>query len=107
DQASVLGDILRKSTQQVDRIEDRLLANRISTDRTQLGSLRRSLVRLQRLLAPEPTALFRLLNRPPDWISHDDIQDLQQAAEEFSTAIGDSAALVERVKLIQEELAAL
>jgi zinc transporter len=107
DQASVLGDILRKSTTQVDRIEDQLLANRISTDRIQLGTLRRTLVRLQRLLAPEPTALFRLLNRPPDWISRDDLQDLRQAAEEFSTAIGDSAALVERVKLIQEEVAAL
>ncbi|MEI2429733.1 transporter [Lysobacter yananisis] len=107
DQASVLGEILRKCTVQVDRIEDRLLDNRIATDRKQLGALRRSLVRLQRLLAPEPTALFRLLNRPPDWIGRDDIGDLQQAAEEFSTAIGDSAALVERVKLIQEELAAL
>lgn len=107
DQASVLGDILRKSTTRVDRIEDRLLANRIATDRTELGTLRRSLVRLQRLLAPEPTALFRLLNRPPEWFNDDDLQDLQQAAEEFSTAIGDSAALVERVKLIQEELAAL
>jgi zinc transporter len=107
DQASVLGKILRQSTVYVDGIEDRLLANRIATDRARLGALRRTLVRLQRLLAPEPTALFRLLNRPPEWITAEDIQDLQQAAEEFSTAIGDSAALVERVKLIQEELAAL
>ena len=107
DQANVLSDILRKSTVRVDGIEDRLLANRIASDRTELGSLRRSLVRLQRLMAPEPTALFRLLNRPPAWVGRDDVQDLQQAAEEFSTAIGDSAALVERVKLIQEELAAL
>ena len=106
DQADVLGDILRKSTRRVDSIEDKLLANRISSDRKELSALRRSLVRLQRLLAPEPTALFRLLSRPPEWISRD-VQDLQQAAEEFSTAIGDSAALVERVKLIQEELAAL
>ena len=107
DQANVLSDILRKSTLRVDGIEDRLLANRIASDRTELGTLRRSLVRLQRLMAPEPTALFRLLNRPPAWVDRDDVQDLQQAAEEFSTAIGDSAALVERVKLIQEELAAL
>ncbi len=107
DQASVLGDILRKSTVRVDQIEDRLLANRLSTDRKELGALRRSLVRLQRLLAPEPTALFRLLNRPPAWIGREDVADLRQAAEEFSTAIGDSAAVVERVKLIQEELAAL
>ncbi len=107
DQANVLEEILRKSTLRVDKIEDRLLANRISTDRKELGTLRRSLVRLQRLLAPEPTALFRLLNRPPYWISQDDVRDLQQAAEEFTTAIGDSAALVERVKLIQEEQVAL
>ena len=107
DQANVLADIVRRSTLKVDRIEDRLLANRIASDRTELGGLRRSLVRLQRLLAPEPTALFRLLNRPPAWIGQEDVQDLQQAAEEFSAGISDSAALVERVKLIQEELAAL
>lgn len=107
DQASVLSDIVRQTTARVDSIEDRLLADRVTSDRTELGSLRRALVRLQRLLAPEPTALFRLLSRPPDWIGRDDVADLQQAAEEFSTAIGDSAALVERVKLIQEELAAL
>jgi zinc transporter len=37
----------------------------------------------------------------------EELQNLQQAAEEFSTAVSDSAALVERVKLLQEELAAL
>lgn len=107
DQAAVLEDIVRKSTQKVDDIEDRLLANRKVDDRTELGTLRRSLVRLRRLLAPEPTTLFRLLNRPPEWIDQDDVRDLQQAAEEFTTAIDDSAALAERIKLIQEELAAL
>jgi zinc transporter len=64
-------------------------------------------VRLQRLLAPEPAALFRLLSRPPSWLSEQDVQDLRQAAEEFSAAVADSAALVERVKILQEELAAL
>lgn len=107
DQAKVLGDILRTSTTRVNQIEDRLLANQVATDRQELGALRRTLVRLQRLLAPEPTALFRLLNRPPAWISRDDVLDLQQAAEEFSATLGDSQALVERIKLIQEELAAL
>jgi len=107
EQAEVLVDVVRKSTTRVDEIEDRLLSNQIATDRAQISSLRRALVRLQRLLAPEPMAMSRLLNRPPEWISKDDAHDLQQAAEEFATAIGDSAALVERVKLIQEEVAAL
>lgn len=107
DQAGVLADILRQATARVDQIEDRLLANRISANRAEIGNLRRVLVRLQRLLAPEPAALFRLLNRPPEWIAKEDVQELRQAAEEFSTAVTDSVVLVERVKLIQEELVAL
>ena len=69
--------------------------------------MRRVLVRLQRLLAPEPAALFRLLNRPPSWVREEDQQELRQAAEEFAAAVADSAALTERVKLLQEELTAL
>ncbi|HKP96990.1 MAG TPA: transporter [Fibrobacteria bacterium] len=107
DQANVLVDIVRRSTARVNSIEDQLLDNRISTNRRDMGALRRVLVRFQRLLAPEPAALFRLLNRPPDWIGGDDLQDLRQAAEEFSTAVSDSTALAERVKLLQEEVGAL
>jgi zinc transporter len=107
DQATVLVDILRRTTIRVDHIDDRLLAHRLSVSRSELGTLRRMLVRLQRLLAPEPAALFRLLNRPPDWITQEDLLDLRQAAEEFSAAVTDTVALVERVKLLQEELAAL
>jgi zinc transporter len=107
DQANVLVDIVRKSKMRVSPMEKQLLAKRISVSRSELGSLRRMLVRLQRLLAPEPAAFFRLLSRPPDSISEDKLQNLQQAAEKFSTAISDTAALVERVKRLQEELAAL
>lgn len=106
DQASVLANILQQSTQRTDHIEDQLLANRMVLNRSELGSMRRVLVRLQRLLAPEPASLFRLLNRPPNWISEEDRQDLQKAAEEFSAAVADAVALIERVKLLQEELAA-
>jgi zinc transporter len=107
EQAGVLSDILRESTGRVDVIEDQLLASRVATSRRELGALRRLLVRLQRLLAPEPASLFRLLSRPPAWVHEEDVQDLRQAAEEFATAIGDSSALAERVKLLQEELTAL
>ena len=83
DQASVLVDIVRKSKKQVGPMEQQLLAKRISVSRSELGSLRRMLVRLQRLLAPEPAAFFRLLNRPPNWITEDELQNLQQSAEEI------------------------
>jgi zinc transporter len=107
DQANVLVDIVRRSTARVNAIEDQLLDNRISTTRRDMGALRRVLVRFQRLLAPEPAALFRLLSKPPDWIGGEDLQDLRQSAEEFSTAVADSTALAERVKLLQEEMAAI
>jgi zinc transporter len=107
DQANVLVEILRDSTTRVDSIENTFLNDRISVSRRDLGSLRRVLVRLQRLLAPEPAALFRLLNKPPAWIGEADVQDMREAAEEFSAAVGDSVSLVERIKLLQEEIAAL
>lgn len=106
DQAGVLADIVRRSTARVDKIEDQLLGDRIATSRREMGALRRMLVRFQRLLAPEPAAMFRLLNRPPGWIREEDLQDLRNAAEEFSAAVSDSTALAERVKLLQEEVAA-
>jgi zinc transporter len=106
-QADVLAHIVREATIRTDKAEDNVLASRIRTSREDLGRLRRVLVRLQRLLAPEPAALYRLLSRPPAWIEDADVQDLRAAAEEFSAAITDAGALVERVKLVQEELAAL
>ncbi len=105
-QAQGLVDIARQATSRVNAIEDGLLENRLAWSRGELGALRRVLVRLQRLLAPEPTALFRLLSRPPSWIRGSDLQEMRQAAEEFSAAVSDSVALAERIRLLQEEVGA-
>ncbi len=104
-QADVLGDIVRTVTQRIDSIEDKLLSDRLETRRAHLGSARRLLVRLQRLLAPEPAALFRLLQKPPPWIAAADTEALRQSTEEFNVALTDMAALQERIKLLQEEIA--
>ena len=105
DQDDVLINIVRSTTTRVDDIEDHLLAGRLETKRANLGALRRLLVRLQRLLAPEPAALFRLLKSPPQWIDEEDLQALRQSTEEFNVALRDMAALQERIKLLQEEIA--
>jgi len=105
DQAEVLTQIVRQTTAKVDSIEDTFLSGRLELKRAGLGSLRRDLVRLQRLLAPEPAALFRLLNRPPPWMAEQDTLNLRQSTEEFSVAIRDMAGLQERIKLLQEEIA--
>jgi zinc transporter len=105
EQGDVLVNIVRNTTARVDTIEDKLLAGRLESKRADLGALRRLLVRLQRLLAPEPAALFRLLRKPPDWIVEDDLSALHQSTEEFNVALSDMAALQERIKLLQEEIA--
>jgi zinc transporter len=105
-QADVLVGIVRSVTDRVDKIEDQLLAGRLTTKRSRLGGLRRVLVRLQRLLAPEPAALFRLLQNPPGWMADNDVQELRAATEEFSVVLRDMQALQERIKLLQEEIAA-
>jgi zinc transporter len=106
DQCDVLVQIVRKATSTIDRIEDSLLADRLEIGRVDLGAMRRVLVRLRRLLAPEPAAMFRLLNHPPDWIASVDLRELRQATEEFSVVMDDMAALLERIKLLHEEVAA-
>ncbi|MFZ6645636.1 transporter [Undibacterium sp. TJN25] len=106
DQADVLISIVRNSIKRVDDIEDNLLADRLNPKRVKLGELRRVLVRLQRLLAPEPAALFRLLQKPPAWVAESDVQELRQSTEEFAMVLSDMASLQERIKLLQEEIAA-
>jgi zinc transporter len=106
DQADVLVTIVRDAVARIDIVEDTLLAGRLRAKRSDLGSMRRVLVRLQRLLAPEPAALFRLLQRPPAWMAELDAQELRQSSEEFSVVLSDMASLQERIKLLQEEIAA-
>ncbi|TAL26706.1 MAG: magnesium transporter CorA [Aquabacterium sp.] len=106
DQGDVLVHIVREATIEVDRVEDSLLAGRLHNKRADLGRLRRVLVRLRRLLAPEPGALFRLLRQPPPWMTAQDLEELRQASEEFSLTLRDMSELQERIKLLQEEIAA-
>lgn len=103
-QAEVLEGIHRETNGRVDAMEDGLLANRSLPVRSELASLRRVLVRLQRLMAPEPAALRRLVHRPPAWMEKADLEDLQQAIDEFSVVLADLHQLNERIKLLQEEL---
>jgi zinc transporter len=105
-QGDVLVRIVRQATLQVDAVEDTLHHGRLQSKRGDLGKLRRVLVRLQRLLAPEPGALFRLLRQPPPWVPANDLDELRQATEEFSLIIQDLFELRERIKLLQEEVSA-
>lgn len=106
DQGRVLEHIVRQASDQVDSIEDQLLSGRLAARRSDLSRLRRVMVRLERLLAPEPGALFRLMRTPPAWIRSGDLEELRQTSDEMSLVLNDMGALKERIKLLQEEIAA-
>jgi zinc transporter len=105
-QADVLVEIVRTVSLRVDDVEDDLLGGRARYKRVRLGAMRRLLVRLQRLLAPEPASLLRLLSHPPAWIADGDAQELRGASEEFAVVLSDMVSLQERIRLLQEEVAA-
>ncbi|VWD01194.1 Mg2 transporter protein CorA family protein [Burkholderia contaminans] len=104
DQADLLIQIMRRTSVDVDRIEDRFLSQRLTSSRIELGAMRRTLTRLQRMLAPEPGSIFRLLAKPPAWLHLQDVQELRESTEEFSLVLADLAGLNERIKLLQEEI---
>ena len=106
DQADLMVEIVRRTSVEIDQIEDRFLSQRPTANRMELGAMRRTLTRLQRMLAPEPGAIFRLLAKPPPWLLPDDVQALRESTEEFSRVLADLAGLVERIKLLQEEIGA-
>jgi zinc transporter len=105
DQADELQRIVRRAAERLDEIEDSLLAGHHERHSAELARLRRLMVRLQRLLAPEPSALQRTLARPPAWVSKASLQQLHHASEEFALVLRDVAALQDRVKLMQDESA--
>ncbi len=106
DQADLMTQIVRTTGIDIDRIEDRFLASKITSGRQELAGTRRVLVRLQRMLAPEPGSVFRLLARPPAWLHPEDVQQLRESTEEFSVVLRDMSGLIERIKLLQEEVIA-
>lgn len=104
DQADLMMHIVRRASTDIDRLEDRFLSERPTANRGQLSTMRRTLTRLQRMLAPEPGSIFRLLAKPPAWLLSEDVQELRESTEEFSVVLADLAGLVERIKLLQEEI---
>lgn len=106
EQEEVLEQVVRRASRHVDLIEERLLSNHVQRNRADLARLRRMLLRFQRLLAPEPAAMFRLLNRPPAWMDRAVVQAFRQFTEEFSVVLNDLSGLIERISLLQEEIGA-
>ena len=106
DQADELQRLVRSVTERIDDIEDQLLSGRGPRDPGELTRLRRLLVRLHRLLTPEPTALARTLSSPLAWMQPDDLDRLRRTSEEFALVMRDIGALQDRARFVQDDIAA-
>jgi zinc transporter len=86
-------------------IEDNLLRGRFNEQQSGVSRMRRSLVRLRRLLSAEQAARFHIRARLPRWRSEADIAFLQREVERLDIVIRDVESLQERTRLLQEEIA--
>lgn len=97
--------LANQMTDQLDDIEDKILAGNIEQQRELLGRNRRLCARLRRQFAPERADLNRFLHRPGGALSMEDRESLQSCTDTLAFALEEISELYERAKLLQEELA--
>lgn len=97
--------LANEMTDQLDNIEDRILAGNIEQQRELLGRNRRLCARLRREFAPERADLNRFLHRPLGPLTEADREALQSSTDSLAFALEEISELYERAKLLQEELA--
>ena len=97
--------LANEMTDQLDNIEDRILAGKIEQQRELLGRNRRLCARLRREFAPERSDLNRFLHRPSGPLAEADREALQSSTDTLAFALEEISEIYERSKLLQEELA--
>jgi zinc transporter len=101
--ASNFADAVRELIDQVDRLEDDIVAGKSTQEqRASLASLRRLLVRFRRHVHADRQALSRVRNL--QLCARDDVQSM---LEQLDAVAQDLDLIHERVRLLQEEVAGL
>ena len=103
--ASAMGEVSRSLAQRLDAIEDALLDARESGDYGELGSVRRSAVRLHRQALPLRAMLHHLIEERPSWFNDAAAEDCTRVAHRVDSLTADLVALQERARALQDEMA--
>jgi zinc transporter len=104
-QLEALDRLIDGAAGELDHVEDRILSGRISEQRARLGRVRRLVAHLQRHFSPQRLAMNRGLQRLAPALPTADAERLRAAGDTLATLTDAAAALHERAKLLQEELA--
>ena len=89
----------------VDDIEESVLSDRRSEDRSELSAIRRQLAELRRHITPERRLLSQLNRLRPAWVPSSALEELTHALDELNDLHLTLETLYERAKLLQEEIA--
>jgi zinc transporter len=104
--SDTLEGVIAKLGNEVDAIEDAILAERFHDGRGRLSKVRSLVVQLRRHIAPQRQALNRISHRQLPWASDDDIARLHHATEKLGSVLYDIEAMQDRAKVMQDELSA-
>jgi zinc transporter len=103
--AETLGLTIADIGQTLDHIEDRILADHLISEGTELGRARQLIIRLRRHMVPQRHALFGFLGRLPGWLSEAEALDLRRAIERLDMLGHDLDLIQDRARLLQDEIA--
>lgn len=99
-----LNDLLLELANDIDDLEDQLLAGKISNRVPELARIRRIAARLRRHMVPQQHALVSLLSRLPSWLDADGAAGLRNAIERLSALGHDLDLVQERARLLGDQL---
>jgi zinc transporter len=99
-----LSVVSRDLYQQLDQVEDGLLADDAVGDYETLGLVRRKAVRLHRQAMPLRAMLDHMVEERPAWFNGDAAEDFEQVGRKVSSVSADLVSLQQRAHALQDEL---
>jgi zinc transporter len=103
--ASAMSGVAQDLSTRLDEVEDELLDSREAGDYETLGTVRRGAVRLRRQSMPLRGMLHHLIEERPTWFDDDAVDDCTHVARRLDSLTADLAALQERARALQDEMA--
>ncbi len=99
-----LAEVISDLGEDVDALEETMLAGELREIRPRIAAVRREAVSLRRYLVPQREAFNRLFTERLPWLTDDDRLRLREQADRAARSVEDIELLRERAVVVQEEL---
>ncbi len=99
-----MGPVIAELEDEVDDLEDSIVAGRTEGVRLAIAELRRTAIRLRRYIAPQRDAMARLLVQQQDWLGPAEFRLLREVGDAILRHVEDLDAARERAQIAQDEL---